>query len=152
MKSLGGRRRGAVLIGRSTGYLFGSPAGVLLRSVQIDITYADKASRQTPSLVAWRDQDAAIFNGSWIETGVLLRRLQRGELISLPHSRPMPSIGNRCYELRVLDRDEAWRVVYRIDSDAILSLTYSARRPGRHHIKSSSGARRDYVEYNNIAG
>src|SRR3954454_16908173 len=47
-----------------------------------------------------------------IETGVLLRRLQRGELISLPHSRPMPSIGRRCHELRVLDRDESWRIVY----------------------------------------
>jgi len=54
------------------------------------------------------------------EAGVLLRRLQRGELISLPRSRPMPSIGSGCHELRVLDRDEAWRVIYRIDSDAIV--------------------------------
>jgi phage-related protein len=55
-----------------------------------------------------------------IETGTLLRRLQRGELISLPHSRPMPSIGRRCHELRITDADVIWRIVYRIDPDAII--------------------------------
>lgn len=38
-----------------------------------------------------------------IEAGVLLRRLQRGESISLPHSRPMPGIGKACHELRIQD-------------------------------------------------
>ena len=38
-----------------------------------------------------------------IEAGVLLRRLQRGDRVTLPHSRPMPSIGVRCHELRVPD-------------------------------------------------
>lgn len=55
-----------------------------------------------------------------LETGVLLRRLQRGEVLGLPHSRPMPSIGSRCHELRVVDADATWRLVYRIDADAIV--------------------------------
>jgi phage-related protein len=55
-----------------------------------------------------------------IGAGVLLRRLQKSELISLPHSRQMQSIGSKCHELRVLDKDKAWRIVYRIDSDAIV--------------------------------
>ena len=55
-----------------------------------------------------------------IEAGVLLRRLQRGEALSFPHARPMPSIGSRCHELRIVDRDSAWRIIYRIDSDAIV--------------------------------
>jgi len=38
-----------------------------------------------------------------LETGVLLRRLQRGESLGLPHSRPLPSLGPRCHELRILD-------------------------------------------------
>ena len=42
-----------------------------------------------------------------IEAGVLLRKLQHGEKLSLPHSRPMPSIGPGCHELRVMDRDVA---------------------------------------------
>ena len=51
-----------------------------------------------------------------IEVGYLLRKLQRGELISLPQSRPMPSIGKHCHELRVPDRTVTWRVMYRIDA------------------------------------
>ncbi len=57
-----------------------------------------------------------------IETGFLLRKLQRGELISLPWCRPMPSIGPRCHELRITDETTIWRLVYRIDPDAIIIL------------------------------
>lgn len=55
-----------------------------------------------------------------IETGALLRRLQQGESLGLPHSRPMPSIGRGCHELRVTDKGQEWRIVYRVDQDAIL--------------------------------
>jgi phage-related protein len=51
-----------------------------------------------------------------LDAGFLLRRLQRGEQISMPHSRPMPSIGAHCHELRIVDGDAAWR----IDADAIV--------------------------------
>ncbi len=54
------------------------------------------------------------------ETGFLLRRLQQGEPLALPHSRPMPDIGPRCHELRVTDVNKTWRVIYRIADDAIL--------------------------------
>ena len=54
------------------------------------------------------------------ETGFLLRRLQQGELVALPHSRPMPSIGPRCHELRINDENKTWRIIYRIDDDAIV--------------------------------
>jgi phage-related protein len=54
------------------------------------------------------------------EAGWLLRRLQAGEKLGLPHSRPMPTIGPRCHELRVVDADRTWRLVYRIDADAIV--------------------------------
>lgn len=55
-----------------------------------------------------------------IEAGFLLRQLQEGENLGLPHSRPMPSIGNHCHELRIRDEDTTWRVIYRIDDDAIV--------------------------------
>ena len=38
----------------------------------------------------------------------------------MPLSRPMPSIGARCHELRVRDGSRQWRLVYRTDPDAIL--------------------------------
>ena len=57
-----------------------------------------------------------------IEAGFLLRKLQQGERLSMPWSRPMPSIGQRCHELRINDEDRTWRIVYRIDADAIVIL------------------------------
>ena len=56
------------------------------------------------------------------EMGVLLRELQEGEGLSMPHSRPMPGIGLRCHELRVNDQNKTWRLVYRIEPDAIVIL------------------------------
>ena len=55
-----------------------------------------------------------------IEAGCLLRDLQEGIKLSLPQSRPMPSIGKRCHELRITDKNEIWRIIYRIDTDAII--------------------------------
>ena len=55
-----------------------------------------------------------------IEAGFLLRRLQKGESLGLPWSRPMTSIGPRCHELRIADEKASWRILYRIDSDAIV--------------------------------
>ena len=55
-----------------------------------------------------------------LEAGFLLRRLQRGDLLEMPASRPMPSVGVRCHELRVNDSSGQWRLVYRIDTDAIV--------------------------------
>ena len=57
-----------------------------------------------------------------IEAGYLLRLLQKGEKLSLPHSRPIPSIGARCHELRIVDEIKNWRIIYRIDADAIVVL------------------------------
>lgn len=57
-----------------------------------------------------------------MEAGYLLRMLQRGETLSMPQSRPMPSIGQRCHELRIDDKDATWRIPYRIDPDAIVIL------------------------------
>ena len=54
------------------------------------------------------------------ETGFLLRRLQQGERLTLPHSRPIPDIGPRCHELRVNDENKTWRIIYRMDDDAIV--------------------------------
>jgi phage-related protein len=66
-----------------------------------------------------------------LEAGFLLRQLQRGDLLSMPQSRPMPSIGPRCHELRINDATITWRVVYRIDSDAIVILEVFAKKTSK---------------------
>ena len=66
-----------------------------------------------------------------IEAGYLLRLLQRGEKLSLPHSRPMPSVGPRCHELRINDKNATWRIMYRIDADAVVILEVFVKKTPR---------------------
>ena len=50
--------------------------------------------------------------------------------LSMDHQsalRPMPVIGRRCHELRVLDGTATWRIVYRTDPDAIVILAVFAK-------------------------
>ena len=63
-----------------------------------------------------------------IEAGFLLRQLQLGEKLGLPHSRPMPSIGRKCHELRIIDADATWRIIYRIDQDAIVIVDVFSKK------------------------
>ncbi len=66
--------------------------------------------------------------GGRIEAGTLLRRLQKGEKLALPHSRPMPVVGSRCHELRIQDQDVTWRIMYRVDSDAVIIADVFAKK------------------------
>lgn len=63
-----------------------------------------------------------------LEAGFLLRQLQQGVKLSLPHSRPMSGIGRRCHELRVPDERKTWRIVYRLDEDAIVIAEVFAKK------------------------
>lgn len=54
------------------------------------------------------------------EAGELLGDLQEGRTPAMPHVRPMPSIGRRCLELRVQDRTVTWRILCRVDADAVI--------------------------------
>jgi len=40
----------------------------------------------------------------------------------MPHARPMPNIGKRYYELRLVDAGATWRLVYRVEPDAVVIL------------------------------
>lgn len=62
-----------------------------------------------------------------VESGNLLGQIQRGDSIGMPVSRPMPSIGPRCHELRVRDSNHNWRIIYRIDPDRILLVDVFAK-------------------------
>ena len=57
--------------------------------------------------------------------------LQRGEKLNMPQSRPMPSVGRRCHELRVRDEDLTWRVIYRLDEDAVVILHVFSKKTQR---------------------
>jgi phage-related protein len=70
--------------------------------------------------------DAARF-----EAGMLLRRLQRGEMLVMPMSRQMPSIGKRCHELRIVDETATLRIVYRLEPDAVVILDIFSKKTAR---------------------
>jgi phage-related protein len=84
-----------------------------------------------------------------VETGVLLRRLQRGENLGLPHSRPMPGIGARCHELRVRDARKNWRIIYRVDEDAILILEVFPKTTRTTPIKVIDTCQKRLSQYDN---
>ena len=84
-----------------------------------------------------------------IEAGYLLRLLQKGEKLSLPHSRPMPSIGVRCHELRIVDETKNWRVIYRIDLDAIVILEVFQKKTQETPKHVIDKCKRRIKEYDN---
>jgi len=87
-----------------------------------------------------------------IETGVLLRRLQRGQTLSMPHSRPMPSIGRRVHELRVVDADATWRIIHRIDADAIVIADVFSKKTAATPMPVIEACKRRLKAYDEAAG
>jgi phage-related protein len=63
-----------------------------------------------------------------LEAGFLFRKLQKGQKLEMPHSRPMPGIGEGCHELRVVDINATWRIIYRIDPDSIVILDVFSKK------------------------
>ncbi len=84
-----------------------------------------------------------------VEMGNFLRRLQEGEMLGMPHSRPLPSIGPRCHEIRVRDENRIWRVVYRLDPNAIVIagvFSKTTRRTSKHDIDDCQRVLKRYDE------
>jgi phage-related protein len=87
-----------------------------------------------------------------VEAGGLLRRLQRGERIGLPHGRPMPIIGVRCLELRVPDGEKTWRVICRADEDAVIVLEVFSKKTQQTPQRVIDKCRRRLREYDRVVG
>jgi phage-related protein len=62
------------------------------------------------------------------EAGGLLRDLQDGEPVKFPQAEPLPTVGARCGALRVRDDRHSWRIIYRLDADAVLILEVYAKK------------------------
>lgn len=82
------------------------------------------------------------------EAGYLL--LQQGVMLSLPHSRPMPSIGTGCHELRIRDQDLYWRIIYRIDEDVILVAEVFPKKTEETPQKVISNCRKRFADYDKV--
>jgi phage-related protein len=87
-----------------------------------------------------------------IEAGLLLRRLQGGESLSMPHARPMPAVGKRCHELRVSDADQTWRIIVRVDADAIVIAEVFSKKTQRTPKAAIEVSRRRLKQYDGVVG
>ena len=87
-----------------------------------------------------------------IEAGFLLRRLQKGESLALPWSRPMKSIGARCHELRIRDENADWRIIYRIDSDAIVIVEVFQKKTRKTPGTAIDVSKRRLRQYDELSG
>jgi phage-related protein len=82
------------------------------------------------------------------EAGFLLWMLQKGETLAMPQSRPMPSIGPGCHELRIAAENTTWRIVYMIHELAVVILEVFSKKTNKTPdtvIKICRHRRRDYL-------
>ena len=49
-------------------------------------------------------------------------------MLTMPASRPMPTTGKKCHELRILDETATWRIVYRLEPDAVVILDIFSKK------------------------
>ena len=57
-----------------------------------------------------------------------LARLEEGHMLSMPLSRPMPSIGKGVHELRFRDRSGIYRVIYVIIKSGVIYLLHAFKK------------------------
>jgi len=81
------------------------------------------------------------------ELGYLLRMVQEGETLSMPHARPMPGIGTACHELRVKDVAGEWRLVFAITMDAIVVLDVFKKATRETPLRIVQQCRRRLEQY-----
>lgn len=74
------------------------------------------------------------------EAGYLLRMLQVGEKLAMPASKD-------CHELRVTDENKVWRIVLRIDRDAIVILDVFAKKTNSTPARVKDNCRRRLKKY-----
>jgi phage-related protein len=85
-----------------------------------------------------------------VEAGYLLRLLQHGEQLGLPHSRPMPIVGPRCHELRINDSTGTFRILYRADPAAVTILAVFSKKTTQTPRSVISACRRRLREYDSL--
>lgn len=59
---------------------------------------------------------------------MLLRLLQNGERLTMPEAESLSDVGRGCGALRIRDAEYNWRIMYRIDTDAVLILEVYAKK------------------------
>jgi phage-related protein len=62
----------------------------------------------------------------------------------------MPAVGKRCHELRVVDVHATWRIIYRIDPDAIVILDVFSKKTRTTPQSVINRSRKRMREYDDV--
>lgn len=87
-----------------------------------------------------------------MEAGHLLARLQEGDALAMPASRPLPTLGSHCHELRITDGSINWRIIYRLDPDAVLILEVFLKKTQRTPAAALKACRSRIRQYDLLCG
>ena len=90
-----------------------------------------RAERATPKPLAWLHGEIKtppFTEEGRREAGYLLRLLQEGEHLGMPQAEPLPIVGPRCSALRIRDEAHNWRIMVRVDPDAVLIVEVYAKK------------------------
>jgi len=85
-----------------------------------------------------------------LEAGMLLRLLQEGEVLGMPQAEPLPDVGPRCGALRVRDAEHNWRIMYRVDPDAILILEVYPKKTRKIPVEVLQRCKQRLKQYDSV--
>ena len=63
----------------------------------------------------------------------------------------MPVIGSRCHELRIQDGDMTWRIMYRVDTDAVIIAAVFAKKTSPSPLQVIDICKRRLRQYDEAA-
>jgi hypothetical protein len=143
--------RPVLISGRST-MVSGTRASLATLPDGRDVAYINvrRRDRRPRSMSA---STAALPHAVRADLADALARLDEGHMLSMPLSRPMPSIGPGVHELRIKDRSRAYRTIYALGGSSCLRLStrwtrrlpirwMSSRRPPTRNRGRRRGRRR----------
>lgn len=84
-----------------------------------------------------------------IEAGFRLRQLQQGVRLANPHSKPMTSICAKCHELIIEDKGKSWRIIYRLDDDAVVIFEVFEKKTQKTPKQVIDICKRRIIQYDN---
>jgi phage-related protein len=82
-----------------------------------------------------------------IKAGYLLRLLQQGAVLSPPDAKKLADLCTRCWELRIKDSNKWYRIIVRIDKDAIVVFGWFKKKSNKIPKKVINACKKRMVEY-----
>ena len=101
-------------------------------------------------MAAGGSQNTAVLASRPRRGGRIAAAIAGGTKLGLPHSRPMPGIGAHCHELRIVDEGATWRIIYRLDEDAVVVADVFSKKTRQTPGQVIADCRRRLRQYDEL--